>query len=50
MDRLRTIGEILQAQAAQHAVQVYLTQCFFQPVLKSQLPHKIVNALFTFTN
>ena len=28
----------------------YLTQCIYQLVLESQLPHKIVNLLFTITD
>ena len=28
----------------------YLTQCIHQLVLESQLPHRIVNLLFTITN
>ena len=30
-----------------HRVRAYLTQCIHELVLESQLPHKIVNLLFT---
>ena len=30
-------------------VRMYLTECIYQLVLESQLPHKIVNMLFTIT-
>ena len=32
------------------SLQVYLTQCIDQMVSESQLPHKIVNLLFTIIN
>ena len=34
----------------QGGTQTYLTECILQLVLESQLPHKIVNLLFTITN
>ena len=30
--------------------QIYLTECMYQFVLESQLPHKMINLLFTITN
>ena len=37
-------------RAARGGARGYLTPCIYQLVLESQLPHKIVNLLFTITN